>query len=118
MDDAQLKVRACPCAPRKWLLIRDSSPAGEQSPHARCHFRAHTLPSETSRTWPEDYRALKLWPRSLSAQGHVLRLEPQRHPHGEQQRVTHHVPVSVILPKRYLETISPFKSIVPIDPGN
>lgn len=118
MDEAQLKVQACPCAPRRCLLIRDCSPAAEQSPHTQCSFRAHTLPSEISRTWPEAYRVLKLWPHSLSAQGHLYGLEPQRHPHGEQQRVTRHIPISVILPKRYLETISPFKSIVPIDPGN
>ena len=76
IDDAQLKVPACPCTPRRWLLIRDSSPAGEQSPHGQCSFRAHTLPSEISRTWAEDCRALKLWPPSLSAQGLLHRLEP------------------------------------------
>lgn len=35
-----------------------------------------------------------------------------------QQTVALSVPISMILPKCYLETISQFKSIVPIDPSN
>lgn len=94
------------------------------TPLSTKHLEAGPSPStdltqaEASRACPSGHMEAVPWPHSS---GHIASCGRQNSKGNQSLRraaVTLQVPIAMILPKCYLETISQFKSIVPIDLGN
>lgn len=105
-------------------LLPGTGPLGVEgrAPIPQHGFRAQSSDltgAEAAKSCPNDHTgAVPLDSLTLTTVASSRARIPRAIPTGTQQAVTLSMPISMILPKCYLETISQFKSIMPIDSGN